>query len=127
MSADIPEQTGVRITFRSNNGGQTWESINNRTDWPPASPRAGMTVFAPSGAILFSSPANSMFKNNFTVHLSMNMGNEWQFKRIVDNGFCANSDIEVTANNKICVVYESGAGTYGNIKYAVFDLEWLMR
>jgi hypothetical protein len=73
--------------------------------------------------ILFSNPNSTVERENMTVRLSYDEGKTWSVSRVIDDHAGAYSDLVVTGDQRIGVLYERGNA--GGIHFAVFTLEWL--
>ena len=73
--------------------------------------------------ILFSNPNSTKERENMTVRLSYDEGQTWPVSRVIDGGPSAYSDLVVTDDKRIGLLYERGNS--GGIEFANFTLDWL--
>jgi len=116
-----------RKTMISTTGGESWEEQNDNIQLLNTNCFTGLINYPRGGMLLYSSPANEMDNTDMTVYVSFDDGKRWDLKRTIGTGFCAYSDMVITKQNKIGVLYEGGAESYGKIVFSIFDFEWLMQ
>ncbi|UJR20408.1 hypothetical protein I4U23_023539 [Adineta vaga] len=77
--------------------------------------------------ILFSGPANSTVRSNFTLLLSYDEGHTWPVSRILFSGLSSYSDIAILSNgDNIALVLENGEDTFADrISVAIVPLSWI--
>ncbi|MBK8021036.1 MAG: exo-alpha-sialidase [Chloroflexi bacterium] len=73
--------------------------------------------------LLFANPAHPSARVNMTVRLSYDEGQTWPVSRIVDRGPSSYSDLVMTRDRQIGLLYERG--NTGGIHFVRFTLDWL--
>lgn len=73
--------------------------------------------------LLFANPAHPRARVNMTVRLSYDEGRTWAFSKSIDRGASAYSDLVMTRDGQIGLLYERG--NTGGIYFARFTLDWL--
>ncbi len=120
---------GYRVIADSVDGGLTWSAPEaERQLYCPTC--QGSTLILPSrdgkSRVLFSNPTGRKDRTELTVHLSEDGGRTWPVARIVNPGPAAYSDLAVSDDGMIHVVYETGEDRpYRKVAMARFNLEWL--
>ena len=75
------------------------------------------------GIIAFSAPANKYGRNQGTVRLSLDDGEEWVYSRVIEPGFFAYSCLASLADGNIALLYETD--NYRKIVFTSFSEEWV--
>jgi sialidase-1 len=73
--------------------------------------------------ILFSNPNSTVERENMTVRLSYDEGQTWPVSRVIDDSAGAYSDLTVTGDKRVGLLYERGNA--GGIFFAGCTLAWL--
>ena len=79
--------------------------------------------FGGKSRLLFANPAHTQARANLTVRLSYDDGHTWAYSKVVDRGAAAYSDLVVTRDMTIGLLYERG--NTGGIHFVTFTLDWL--
>lgn len=105
----------ARIVAKSNNGGQTWESISFDKNLPdPVCEGSILNVGTRKGKhiLAFCNAADTARRDNLTLRISFDEGNSWAKSILLDkspdekNDFTAYSDIVKMSESEIGVLYE---------------------
>jgi sialidase-1 len=121
---NIGNGQSYRAVSISTDGGTTWGSAYFDHQLPEPRSQASIiryTTESDSGTnrILFSNPANTASRSDFTVKLSYDEGRTWAVSKLI-NAVGAYSDLVIQNDMKIGVLYERNG-----LQYARFNLEWL--
>jgi len=120
---------GYRVIADSADGGVTWSDPEpERQLYDPTCQASTVVVPSKDGTcrVLFCNPAGRADRTELTVRLSEDGGRTWTTTRIIDAGPAAYSDMAVTEDGTIHVVYETGERhPYKKVAMAHFTLEWL--
>ncbi|WP_022829267.1 sialidase family protein [Sphingobacterium paucimobilis] len=114
----------VRKYSISEDGGETWGDI--QTDYTLVDAICqGSLLSAPidNKHMMFFANAASVERKNMTVKLSNDNGSNWTKKVSIHSGPSAYSDMTLTAQGKIALVYEGGVGRpYEGIAFKMLEL-----
>ncbi|MBL8134066.1 MAG: exo-alpha-sialidase [Anaerolineae bacterium] len=81
------------------------------------------TAYGGRSRLLFANPAHLRARVNMTVRLSYDEGQTWAHSRTLDQGPSSYSDLVMTRDGQIGLLYERG--NTGGIHFARFSLDWL--
>lgn len=120
---------GYRAVSSTADLGETWSAIIDDAElpepicqanlWRYKDPRLGDS----ENIILFSNPASSS-RTNMTVKISYDDCKTWPVSKQIYSGLSAYSCMTTLANGNIGLLYE--ADGYGRIKFASFNMAWLL-
>jgi sialidase-1 len=118
-----------RVAYSTDNG-ESWTPFQEDTELPDPRVQGSIIRFTKSPPrLLFSNPASqTTARENLTVRLSYDEGDNWTDGKTVEPGPSAYSDLVIQKDNDIGLLYEDNtASTLANRKltYAQFDLAWL--
>ena len=126
---------GYRLFARSTDGGETWTTATQNTDVLDPACNGDMIKYEYDGKyyLLHSMPGSSTTRENVTVYLSADGGENWDIKRQVYTGYSAYSTLAVLDDGTIGIIVEEGKWDSGlpgsdgfNLAYYNFTLEWLL-
>ncbi len=78
------------------------------------------TQYEGRSRLLFANPAHAQARVNLTVRLSYDEGVSWACSKVIDRGAAAYSDLVITQDHRIGLLYERG--NTGGITYVHFTL-----
>ena len=130
-----------RTVSISHDGGETWGEVHRDTSLTDPKLWGGCQAslirytrkdegFA-RNRILFSNPADSLYRFDLTVRMSYDEGRTWPFSRVIRKGQGAYSCMTVFPDGSIGIIYETNncntgaVDYYANLSFARFNLEWL--
>lgn len=137
MISRIRNGLTIRSVSHSSDGGETWEPRTLTTDLGFTSVHGSSARFTneiddDANRILFASPNGSDKRQMMTVMTSYDETDSWENPRMVYWGNAAYSDLAVTNDNKVNLLYERGRANtpgydslYQEITLARFDQQWL--
>jgi hypothetical protein len=77
--------------------------------------------------IIFSNPASTSDRIRMTIRSSFDEGDTWTEARLVHEGPSAYSDLALTDDGRVCLLYEAGdLRRYERIEFLRFGREWLV-
>ena len=124
-------ETHRRIVVTSPDGATGWSEPRFQQDLVEPICMAGLTRYDRGGKnlLLFSNPNTLSVRRDLTVHVSDDEGKTWPISRLVEDGFSAYSDLNVTHSGTILCFYgrsrkRNFAGD--RLTLARFDIDWLL-
>ncbi|MBX7166655.1 MAG: exo-alpha-sialidase [Pirellulales bacterium] len=129
--------SSIRNTARSTDGGETWSDAQYEADLggvnvEGSSIRYTDEVNDDANRILFSTPYGTTTREKMTVLTSYDETDSWTNPRTVYWGRSAYSDLAVSPDKSVNLLYERGRynvpgfeHTYQSIAFAQFDQQWL--
>lgn len=141
LNARSESQANRRLVSISMNGATGWSEPVFQDDLVEPICMASI-VSHPSGALLFSNPANleradgkeqagkPRDRKNLTVRVSRDAGKTWPVRKSIEPGYSGYSDLAVLADGTILLLYEraaEGARQFAPdaLTLAAFDLKWI--
>ena len=126
-------RSGYRKVAYSSDGGVSYGPVTVDTELPDPTNNAAIVRAYPNAAegsadakvLLFSNAASSSARTNGTVRLSYDDGQTWPISRVFQPAGMAYSTLATLANGKLGLLYEPNGGS-GGIRFATFDLNWLL-
>lgn len=117
---------GYRYIHRSNNKGQSWESILDSTLIDSGC--NGSIVNYPSkenkDILIISNPNDSKQRKNLTVKVSLDGGKNWTSEKVIYKGSSAYSSLSILENGEIGIFFERD--DYTKNSFVKFSLDWLL-
>ena len=110
-----------RASARSNDGGQTWSSVEYDATLPEPSCE-GSVVRLDEARVLLAHPSSTVSRTLLTVRLSRDECRTWPVSRVLHEGSSAYSNLAVADGSILCL-YEAESG--GRLILARFTPEWL--
>jgi sialidase-1 len=112
----------------SEDEGQTWSRIRFDERLPEPSCQGSVIRFSSKSQhdrsrILLSTPADPSARKRMTVRVSYDECRSWPVAKVVYAGPAAYSDLAVSADRSILLLYETDE--YSAITLALFNIEWL--
>jgi sialidase-1 len=80
-------------------------------------------IWRGKSCLLFANPAHPRARVNLTVRLSYDEGRTWAYSKTIDSGPSAYSDLVMTRDGQIGLLYERG--NTGGLHFVRFTLDWL--
>jgi len=129
MNARSRHRKKQRAFSTSNDGGETWATVQHAPELPELSCQGSIISLRDPGSprqnvILLAAPANTEKRSHLTMNISRDGGQTWPVSRLICEGAAAYSDLAVTSNSEILCLYESD--NYTRITLARFNLKWCM-
>jgi sialidase-1 len=116
----------LRLTTTSKDGAHAWSEPRFQEDLPDPVCFSSITRYRKK-RLIFSNPADFKERRNLTVRLSEDDGKSWPTSRVLEPGPSAYSDLAVSPDGAVHVLYETGAQSpYEKIVLASFDIDWLI-
>lgn len=114
-----------RASALSRDGGETFADF--RWEEVLVEPICQASVIAVGGSrLVFANPASTA-RENLTVRLSQNNGQDWSSGAVLHAGPAAYSDLVLQADGVVGCLYECGEdGPYERLVYAQFDMDWIV-
>lgn len=125
--------TGDRYKSYSSDNGNTWSlPVKDSALSPVAMVDQSIVRFTKKqdgikNRIIYSRP-NSETRDHLTAYVSYDEGATWTYSKVVDADYSYYSDLSVTADNHILVLYEDGyrnKARGSSLSAAKFNIEWL--
>jgi sialidase-1 len=132
----------LRTITISHDGGNTWGELHRDSTLTDSKLWGGCQASlirysrkdegADKNRLLFSNPADTLYRFDMTVRLSYDEGKTWPVSRIIKKGTGAYSCLTVFPDGTIGLIYETGncnndfVEYYANLSFARFNLEWLV-
>jgi sialidase-1 len=117
-----------RVAYSTDNG-ESWTPFQVDTELPDPVVFGSIIRFTKSPPrLLFSNPASQTRRENLTVRLSYDEGDNWTDGKTVDPGPSGYSDLVIQKDNDIGLLYEDINNQFTTVQalnYAQFDLAWL--
>ncbi|MCH2211322.1 MAG: glycoside hydrolase [Fuerstiella sp.] len=128
MNARSRQGKHQRAYAFSQNGGETWSPIKFDPTLPEPSCQGALVRFTDTNRfersrILLSSPAAQNTRSHMTVRLSYDECQSWPVSKIVHEGSSAYSDLTVSADRHILLLYEVDKSS--SLTLARFNIQWL--
>ncbi len=120
-----------RAVAWSRDSGGSWSPVRHDSALVEPVCQASVCRYRPvsesaSDTLLFSNPASTR-RERLTVRLSPDGGHTWPVARVLHAGPAAYSSLAVDASRRIFCLYECGeTHPYERIRFAAFDLRWLL-
>lgn len=108
----------------SSDGGFSWSEPFRDPELPEPRCEGSIINYYPYNALLFTNPGNQNGRENLTIKMSLDDGENWILTKQINEGFAAYSDLVIQTDTLIGVLYETQS--YGYIKYAKFNRDWLL-
>ena len=126
------ETAKCRALSSSNDGGQTWSSVQYPQDLIEPVCQGSMLNYAPHGKITntlaFSNPASTEERENITIKLSTDNGKTWPESILIHKGYGAYSDMVNLGNGNIGIIFEYGTShPYEKIGFASIQIQKLLK
>ena len=117
-----------RAVATSHDRGQTWSPVSYDARLPELSCQGSLARFSTArdqdrNRLLLATPASQTARAELTLRLSTNEGYDWPVSRVVEPGMAGYSDLAVTLDGTILLLYESH--DYTRLTLARCNLEWL--
>ena len=117
-----------RAVAVSHDRGMTWSKVTYDPRLPELSCQGSLARFSTArdhdrNRILLATPASQSARAELTLRLSTNEGHDWPVSRVVEPGMAGYSDLAVTLDGTILLLYESH--NYTRLTLARCNLEWL--
>ncbi|MFN7805851.1 MAG: exo-alpha-sialidase [Planctomycetaceae bacterium] len=117
-----------RAVATSHDRGQTWSPVTYDPRLPELSCQGSLARFSTArdqdrNRLLLATPASQTARAELTLRLSTNEGHDWPVSRVVEPGMAGYSDLAVTLDGSILLLYESH--DYTRLTLARCNLEWL--
>jgi len=103
-------RAGYRAVVTSTDGGATWLKPVLDKNLPGPTCQGSM-IRLDEQAILFLNPASEE-RENLTLRMSTDEGQNWAYARVVNQSLAAYSDLAVTKNSEILCLFENGTEKY---------------
>lgn len=112
---------GVRTIRRSSDGGATWTPLSHDSNLPgPACQGSVIRDYSQPHRLIFSNPASKNARHDMTIRISEDGGKTWPFAKLILPTSSAYSDLAITADQKIAILYEGGHDAY-SIEGIIFE------
>src|SRR6218665_859533 len=135
MNARIaePKYSNARTLSISKDAGKTWTVPELHTKLPPSIRTGnGMAVYNFSeedrsgrSRLIYSFPNDSLKRRNMSLALSYDGAKSWPVVKTVYADLSYYSNVAVTKDKKILLIYSSGEKEGHEVMIARFDLDWL--
>jgi sialidase-1 len=117
-----------RAVATSHDRGQTWSPVTYDPRLPELSCQGSLVRYSTArdhdrNRLLLATPASQNARAELTLRLSTNEGHDWSVSRVVEPGMAGYSDLAVTLDGSILLLYESHE--YTRLTLARCNLEWL--
>lgn len=128
MNARSRQGKKQRACAFSKDSGQTWSEVKFDASLPEPSCQGGLVRFTDAtgferNRVLLSTPVDPNARARMTVRLSYDECQTWPVSKLVHEGSSAYSDLAVTNDHHILLLYE--ADSYSRLTLARFNIEWL--
>lgn len=129
----VPTQEGERnnhrVTAISSDGGKTWKNVKVDTQFPVSNHCDGGLISLKNSSgkvvLLYSKNESTEGRKNLVVRLSEDQGKSWNFLKVIDEGPAGYSDMAVSQDNTVFLLYETGKNS--PVYCAAFNLKWLKK
>ena len=130
MNARSRQNKRRRAYSHSKDGGVSWSAVRFEPKLPEPSVQGSIIRFSYESAtdknrVVLATPAHPRARTMMTVRISYDECKTWPVSRVVHEGGAAYSDLAVTRDRQILLLYE--ADQYATITLARFNLEWISR
>ena len=117
-----------RAVATSHDRGQSWSPVTHDARLPELSCQGSLARYSTArdhdrNRLLLAAPASQTARAALTLRLSTNEGHDWPVSRVVEPGMAGYSDLAVTLDGTILLLYESH--DYTRLTLARCNLEWL--
>ncbi|NWK54772.1 exo-alpha-sialidase [Verrucomicrobiaceae bacterium N1E253] len=104
---------GVRGTRYSRDGGETWTELKHDQNLPcPMCQGAVIRDYSQSKRLIHSNPGTRNGRNGMTIRISDDGGQSWPLAKTILNTSSAYSDISLTKDGDIAILFEGGHYAY---------------
>lgn len=105
----------------SKDGGMTWSDLSN--DETLIEPICQGSILQFNEQLYFSNPASKESRENMTLRMSLDGGESWSYKLLINKGPSAYSDLVMIDEKHIGIYYEGGRKSpYEGIAFEVIDI-----
>ena len=114
-----------RLIARSNDGGQSWDSVYFDPELITPVCQSSLFLFqnAAHTLLLYSGPNSTEERVRMTVKGSQNNGATWPIKKEIYPGISAYSDLTQINESQIGLLFEKENKT---INFVLFSIDWLL-
>ena len=128
LMLNIRQQSGTtkeRLIARSNDGGQSWDSVYFDPELITPVCQSSLFLFqnATHTLLLYSGPNSTEERIRMTLKASENNGATWPIKKEIYAGISAYSDLTQINDSQIGLLFEKENKT---INFALFSIDWLL-
>ena len=128
LMLNIRQQSGTtkeRLIARSNDGGQSWDSVYFDPELITPVCQSSLFLFqnATHTLLLYSGPNSTEERIRMTVKASENNGLTWPIKKEIYPGISAYSDLTQINESQIGLLFEKENKT---INFVLFSIDWLL-
>jgi len=117
---------GVRGIRYSTDGGATWTPLKHDPKLPcPMCQGSVIRDHSKPNRLIHSNPGTSKGRSNMTIRISEDGGKTWPNSKIIHSGSSAYSDLTITSNKQLAILYEGGKASYSaeGIVFEVYNLD----
>jgi len=122
------ERNNHRVTAISTDGGVSWGNMQIDEDFPASNHcdagLAKVVISEGKDLLLYSKNESVDGRKNLVVRLSQDQGQSWNISKVLDEGPAGYSDIAVTEDGTVHILYETGKNS--PVYCTSFDLNWLL-
>src|SRR5690606_18141213 len=112
----------------STDGGVSWGNMQIDEDFPAYNHcdagLAKVVISEGKDLLLYSKNESVDGRNNLVVRLIKDQGQSWNISKVLDEGPAGYSDIAVTEDGTVHILYETGKNS--PVYCTSFDLNWLL-